>query len=79
MKQVRPRTSTTSGVVRLLWVAVGLIVRNAGVQFRADHAPRYTLALVCLVLMTEDPTTNTGRPNDQQPSPATNNAIKPPT
>jgi putative transposase len=79
LKQVRPRTSTTNGVVRLLWVAVGLIVRNAWVRFRADHVPRCTLALVCLVLMTEDPTTSTGRPNDQQPSPATNNPIKPPT
>lgn len=79
LKQVRPRTSTTNGVVRLLWVAVGLIVRNAWVQFRADHAPRYTLALVCMVLMTEEPTTSTGPPDDPQPSPANNSAIKPPT
>lgn len=31
--QVRPRTSTADRVVRLLWVAVGLPLRNAWVRF----------------------------------------------
>jgi putative transposase len=51
--QVRPRTSTTSGVIRLLWVAVGLILRNAWVRFGAGSGSGWTLAAACLVLLAE--------------------------
>ena len=51
--QVRPRTSTTDGVVRLLWVAVGLILRNAWVRFGADRRAGWTLGAACLVLLAE--------------------------
>jgi putative transposase len=37
---VRPRTSTTDGVIRLLWVAVGLILRNAWVRYGAGPGGR---------------------------------------
>lgn len=48
--QVRPRTSTTDGVVRLLWVAVGLILRNAWVEFGSQGGGRWTLDVACLLL-----------------------------
>ncbi len=51
--RVRPRTSTADGVVRLLWVAVGLILRNAWVRFGAERGRGWTLGAVCLLLMTE--------------------------
>lgn len=51
--QVRPRTSTTDGVVRLLWVAVGLILRNAWVRFGTERGHGWTLAAACLVLLAE--------------------------
>jgi putative transposase len=50
--QVRPRTSTTDGVVRLLWVAVGLVVRNAWVRFGSEQGRGWTLGTVCLILVT---------------------------
>jgi hypothetical protein len=50
--QLRPRTSTTDGVVRLLWVAVGLIRRNAGVRFRSEGQRRWTLGAACRLLLT---------------------------
>jgi putative transposase len=50
--QVRPRTSTTDGVVRLRRVAVGLILRNAWVRFGAG-TPGWTLAATCLVPLAE--------------------------
>ena len=52
--QVRPRTSTTDGVVRLLWVAVGLVLRNAWVRFGAERGRGWTLATACLVLLAEE-------------------------
>lgn len=56
--QVRPRTSTTDGVVRLLWVAVGLILRNAWIRFRAARG--WTLATACLLLLVESLTSTAG-------------------
>lgn len=49
--QVRPRTSTTDGVIRLLWVAVGLILRNAWVRFGTDPTHMWTLGAACLLLL----------------------------
>lgn len=51
--QVRPRTSATSGVIRLLWVAVGLILRNARVRFGAGSGSRWTLAAACPAVLAE--------------------------
>ncbi len=51
--QVRPRTSTTDGVVRLLWVAVCLILRNAWVRFGSERGRGWTLGAACLLLLTE--------------------------
>ena len=51
--QVRPRTSTTDGVVRLLWVAVGLVLRNAWVRFGSERGRGWTLGAACLLLLTE--------------------------
>ncbi|WP_071529242.1 transposase [Gemmata obscuriglobus] len=51
--QVRPRTSTTNGVVRLLWVAVGLILRNAWIRFRTARGPGWALTTVCLILLAD--------------------------
>jgi hypothetical protein len=66
--QVRPRTSTTDGVVRLLWVAVGLILRNAWVRFGSDRGRGWTLGGVCLLLLTEILTTDAA--STQKPSTA---------
>jgi len=49
--EARPRTSSPDGVVRLLWVAIGLVVRNAWVWVRRLAGPRWTLAAVRLVLL----------------------------
>ena len=61
--QVRPRTSTTDGVVRLLWVAVGLILRNAWVRFGSGRGR--TLGAVCLLLLAEILTTGAANPDER--------------
>jgi hypothetical protein len=74
--QVRPRTSTTSGVVRRLWVAVGLILRNAWVRFGGGSGSRWTLAAACRVLLAE---ALTARPQEQSPPDSTHRHASPPT
>jgi hypothetical protein len=76
--QVRPRTSTTDGVVRLLWVAVGLILRNAWVRFGAQGERGWTLSAACLLLLTEVLTTqaNSERRGDAE---TPNDQARPPT
>lgn len=49
--EVRPRTSSPDGVIRVLWVAIGLLVRNAWVWARRVVGPRWTLAAVRLVVL----------------------------
>jgi putative transposase len=49
--EVRGRTSCRDAVVRLLWVAIGLVVRNAWVWVRRLAGRRWTLAAVRLVLL----------------------------
>lgn len=49
--EARPRTSSPDGVVRLLWVAIGLVIRNAWVWAGGIAGPRWTLAAVRLVLL----------------------------
>lgn len=71
--EARPRTSCRDGVIRLLWVAVGLLVRNAWVWAgRAETrgwslaAARLVLRLDILVRMTADdrpPDTDAGSPD----------------
>ena len=65
--QARPRTSTTDGVVRLLWVAVGLILRNAWVRFGSDGGRRWTLAAVCLALLTGVAVVTPSNPGERSP------------
>ena len=77
--QVRPRTSTTDGVIRLLWVAVGLILRNAWVRFAAPRGPGWTLGAACLVLLAESLTTYTTGPKEQPTAGAALNHARPPT
>jgi hypothetical protein len=49
--EARPRTSSPDGVTRLLWVAIGLVIRNAWVWASRSAGPRWTLAAVRLVLL----------------------------
>ena len=74
--QVRPRTSTPDGVIRLLWVAVGLILRNAWIRFGAGTTRGWTLTAACLVLVAEalapptasPSTTGSGAPKTRSPT-----------
>jgi hypothetical protein len=75
--QVRPRTSTTDGVVRLLWVAVGLILRNAWVRFGSGRGR--TLGAVCLLLLAEILTTGAANAEERSPAGATIAHARPPT
>jgi putative transposase len=71
LNEARPRTSCRDGVVRLLWVAIGLLVRNAWVwACRAERAGR-TLAAVRLVLLLDILVTFTRRDAETRPSPPT--------
>lgn len=74
--QVRPRTSATSGVIRLLWVAVGLILRNAWVRFGAGSGSHWTLAAACLVLLAEALATV---PSEPSSAGTTHRHARPPT
>lgn len=76
--QVRPRTSTTDGVVRLLWVAVGLILRNAWVRFGSERGRRWTLGAACLLLLTEILTTQ-AKPERCADARVPNGQARPPT
>ena len=49
--EVRPRTSSPDGVIRLLWVAIGLVLRNAWVWANRAEPHPWPLAAVRLVLM----------------------------
>jgi putative transposase len=68
--EVRPRTSSPDGVIRLLWVAIGLVVRNAWVWARRRAGPRWTLAAARLVLLLDILMAFTrSTPTDPEPSP----------
>lgn len=77
--QVRPRTSTTDGVVRLLWVAVGLILRNAWVRFGTERVRGWTLGAACLLLLTEILTTGTANTQKRSTAELPNERPRPPT
>ncbi|QEG26546.1 Transposase DDE domain protein [Gemmata obscuriglobus] len=76
--QVRPRTSTTDGVVRLLWVAVGLILRNAWLWSRSARGLGWTLAAVCLILLADGLAPTDGE-NKSITTARSANKTKPPT
>jgi hypothetical protein len=75
--QVRPRTSTTDGVVRLLWVAVGLILRNAWVRFGSERG--WTLGAACLVLLVEILRTRIANPSEPTTGDTGTTHARPPT
>ena len=67
----RPRTSCRDGVVRLLWVPLGLVVRNAWVWAdRAESRP-WSLASARLILLLDILVTFTRQTTAHQPRPAT--------
>ncbi len=49
--EVRPRTSSRDGVIRLLWVAIGLVLRNAWVWACRVESRGWALAAARLVLL----------------------------
>jgi putative transposase len=77
--QVRPRTSTTNGVVRLLWVAVGLVLRNAWVRFGREGGRGWTLGAACLLLLTEILTSQAANPENASTAQTPNWLARPPT
>lgn len=67
----RPRTSTTDGVVRLLWVAIGLVIRNAWVWANRTEARGWSLASTRLILLLDVLVTFTRYDAEARPSPPT--------
>lgn len=67
----RPRTSCRDGVVRLLWVAIGLVVRNAWVWACRAEPPGWSFAATRLVLLLDILVTFTRRDAEARPSPPT--------
>lgn len=53
--------------MRLLWVAVGLILRNAWVRFGAAGGRGWTLGEACLLLLAEILTIPAARPEKRRP------------
>jgi Transposase DDE domain len=77
--EVRPRTSTTDGVVRLLWVAVGLVLRNAWVRFGADRGGEWTLGTARLLLLTDILAARPASRSERPPGETTATHARPPT
>lgn len=69
--EARPRTSSRDGVVRLLWVALGLLVRNAWVWACRAEPRGWSLAAARLVLLLDILVTFTRRDTEDRPSPPT--------
>ena len=69
--EARPRTSSRDGVVRLLWVAIGLIVRNAWVWACRAEGRGWSFAAARLVLLLDILVTFTHRDAEARPSPPT--------
>jgi hypothetical protein len=51
--EARPRTSPPDSVARRLWVAIGLVIRNAWVWADRLAGPRWSLGMVRLVLVVD--------------------------
>ncbi len=69
--EARPRTSSRDGVIRLLWVAIGLIVRNAWVWACRAEGRERSFAAARLVLLLDILVTFTRRDTEAHPSPPT--------
>jgi DDE family transposase len=69
--ECRPRASCRDGVVRLLWVALGLVVRNAWVWANRVEGTGRPLAAIRLVLLLDVLVTFTRRDAEAGPSPPT--------
>jgi hypothetical protein len=69
--EARPRTSSRDGVIRLLWVAIGLIVRNAWVWACRAEGRERSFAAARLVLLLDILVTFTRRDTEARPSPPT--------
>jgi putative transposase len=69
--EARPRTSSRDGVVRLLWVALGLLVRNAWVWACRAEPRGWSLAAARLVLLLDILVTFTRRDTEARPTPPT--------
>jgi putative transposase len=69
--EARPRTSCRDGVVRLLWVAIGLVVRNAWVWANRNVGRGWSLAAARLILLLDILVMFTRRTTDAQPRPST--------
>ena len=69
--EARPRTSCRDGVVRLLWVALGLVIRNAWVWANRLEARRWSFASTRLILLLDILVVFTRQTTAQQPRPAT--------
>lgn len=69
--ETRPRTSCRDGVVRLLWVAIGLVVRNAWVWANRNAGRGWSFPVTRLILLLDILVTFTRRTTDAQPAPPT--------
>jgi Transposase DDE domain len=69
--EARPRTSCRDGVVRLLWVAIGLVVRNAWVWACRSEPRGWSFAAARLVLVLDVLVTFARRDTEPRPSPPT--------
>jgi hypothetical protein len=69
--EARPRTSCRDGVVRLLWVAIGLVVRNAWVWANRTAGRGWSFAATRLILLLDIMATFTRRDTQPRPSPPT--------
>jgi putative transposase len=69
--EVRPRTLSRDGVIRLLWVAIGLVVRNALVWACRVETRGWSLAAARLVLLLDILVTFTRCNAETRPSPPT--------
>jgi putative transposase len=77
--RVRPRTSTTDGVARLLWVAVGLTLRNAWARSGSGRGRKRTPGATCLLVLTEILRTRPTSPSERPPGKATVTHARSPT
>jgi putative transposase len=66
--EARPRTSCRDGVIRLLWVAVGLVVRNAWVWACRAEPRGWSFAATRLVLLLDILVTFTRQDTEPRPS-----------
>jgi putative transposase len=69
--ETRPRTSCRDGVLRLLWVAIGLVVRNAWVWANRNAGRGWSFPVTRLILLLDILVAFTRRTTDAQPAPPT--------